>query len=413
MKIKEILKFVLPVKCYSFLQKMTIQLYFIKNVFPKKVTRQLYIIAKVIKYLSVIALVQVIKKKYIQIKWIFKINKKNIIWVGCFSSDESNIGDHAQTLAIEKFLQKHFSDYQVICFFRNEVGNSRWNRMVHNIGKNDLVFIHSSGDFGSRYNIITEKNIIEEDIYKKEIFVKKYSWHDIRKKIIMSFPKNPIIQLPTTVYYEDNEKGKKILEQDMIFYRDKNVMVLCRESQSNAILSRSINCKSRFFPDFVFYLKPTSVRKTRKGALLNLRTDSESKFNQGERNKISEMVKKALPEVLDMDAHKLTFPIIDLIRENYINSIFHIYQSREVIITDMMHGMIFAVINQTPCVVLDDAIPHKISAYKDILGKSVKFANNIYEIPKLMQEALDEPFQGTDLSSYFANFKKDILEEIT
>ena len=43
------------------------------------------------------------------------------MWVGCFDPSEHNIGDHAQTLAIEKFLEKNFSDFVVKRFYRTEV----------------------------------------------------------------------------------------------------------------------------------------------------------------------------------------------------------------------------------------------------------------------------------------------------
>ena len=376
-----------------------------------KMKKRLFFVQKIIAYCSVSAFWQAIIRKYIRIKGLLGIKKK-IIWVGCFAPHASSVGDQAQSLAVEIFLRKHFSDYQVHRFLRNEVGGVRWKKIVSGVKKEDIVMIHSSGDFGSRYRTCYDRCITMKDAHKIGMLTMEYSWHDIRRIIILSFPNNPIIHLPTTVYYEENEKGKETLRQDKKYYENKSITILCREPESHAIIASNFNCKSFFFPDFVFYLKPSLLKIGRKGALLLLRADSESKYTRSGRCAIKEKVKSVVSDVLDENIHKVTFPIIELIRENYINSIFRIYQSRRVVITDMMHGMIFAVINKTPCVALDEAIPHKISAYKDILGKSVAFADSIDMIPACIQEALDKPYRETDMSAYFENFRRDIMGEL-
>ncbi len=229
------------------------------------------------------------------------------------------------------------------------------------------------------------------------------------KKIILTFPNHAIIQLPTTVYYEDTEKGKKTLEQDKEFYRNKNFLLLCRELASEAIASKYLDCRSMFFPDFVFYLKPAISSPERRGGLLLLRTDGESKLSSEDRACIKESLRKISPVVFDKNIHNLAFPVTDFIKEKYISTVFDIYQRHEFVVTDMMHGMIFSVINKIPCIVLDDAIPHKISGYKNLLPRSVKFADTAEEVPSLVMEALREPYQETDLSSYFENFKNIVL----
>jgi len=91
--IKEILKSILPEKF---------------NIFLWEKKRDVLTMAKQAKYYSISIFVQVIKKKYMHMKCIFKANKKNIIWIGCFPPNESNIGDHAQSLAVEKFFKEIF-----------------------------------------------------------------------------------------------------------------------------------------------------------------------------------------------------------------------------------------------------------------------------------------------------------------
>ena len=99
-----------------------------------------------------------------------------LFWIGCFPPRVHSVGDHAQTLAVEKFLRENFSDYEIVRFYRTEVKKF----FQQSVRDDDLIFIHSSGDFGDLYS----------------------GWHDIRKKIISSFPNNRIIQLPVSVFYQ-------------------------------------------------------------------------------------------------------------------------------------------------------------------------------------------------------------------
>lgn len=366
---------------------------------------------KKIRYLSIPAFGKAVAEKYVWIRWGLKPAGKRILWIGAFPPRHSNLGDHAQTLAVEKFFQEKFQDYQVIKLLRNEIDGPRWNKLTCSIQEDDLIFIHSSGDFGSRYHRFTEKDAWGGHHPQKNSPPQESSWHDIRKKIIDAFPKNRVIQLPTTVYYESNEKGRKTQEEDRRFYSDKNFLVLCREPESTSILSKSAVCESCFFPDFVFYLKPKRISHVRKGGLIVLREDSESKFSQAEKDRLIDATRKIVPSVFVKNIQKAPFSMTPMVLENYLNEVFRIYQRYQFVITDFMHGMIFAVINKTPCIAFDGAIPHKVGGYKEILSRSVKFAKNEGEIPALIKEILCEPYHDVCLDEHFDNFRKNILKE--
>jgi exopolysaccharide biosynthesis predicted pyruvyltransferase EpsI len=173
--------------------------------------------------------------------------KKRILWVGCFDPTEHNVGDHAQTLAIEKFLEKNFSDFIIHRFYRSQVES-----FMKEAKHDDWIFINSSGDFG--------------DLYPK--------WHRIRKKIISTFHNNLIVQLPVSVNY----KNSAIFEEDKIFFRQrKNLLILCRNNEDLDLLTKNfVGCKIEFLPDFVYSLTPPSVSQERKGTLFVLRCDNES-----------------------------------------------------------------------------------------------------------------------------------------
>lgn len=323
---------------------------------------------------------------------------RKIIWIGLFPPHNLSVGDHAQVVAIQKWFRDYFPNLEVVRSYRQlPDGIENWDRFLTTTKRDDLIFIHSSGDFGS---LFCWTGVPPPD-----------RWHGMRKKFISTFPGNKIIQLPVTAYYHDNEVGRKTLEEDRQFYKDKNnVILMAREQVSYEILANSLDCKSLFVPDFVFYLKPILVNRERNGALLALRSDHEARFNQNEKLKVKDIIAEFIPNIVVKDVQISSCPLTDKNRENYINEILDYYQNFEVMITDRMHGMIFSVITKTPCIALDDRIPHKLSGYKSLLSRSVKFVKNIEGIHYAITEILSEPYQETDLTSHFTNLNEEILK---
>jgi len=355
------------------------------------------------------------------------MSEKKIIWIGLFPPQVPNVGDHAMIIAIQKWFEDNFPNWEVIRFYRHIRFGRRedWDRLLKTVKKDDLVFIHSGGDFGTFYWTGEEK----------------YPWHKTRRKIILSFPNNKIIQLPVTVFYHNTKWGKIILEEEANSIKvRKNIILMCRDPKSYEILANAYVHKSFFVPDFAFYLKPDLVKKERKGALLILRKDAESRFNQEKNPKIilklpkeiraplcklvtissfvftrrahvrvKTMVEKVISNVTVKDVQVAGYPITDKNRESCINRTLDYYQSFKVVITDRLHGMIFSVITKTPCIAIDGRIPHKLSGYKKLLSRSVKFVKNIEEIPNAMREVLSKPYQETDITSYFTTLKEKIF----
>lgn len=318
---------------------------------------------------------------------------KKIIWIGAFPPMHSNMGDHAQTVAVEKYFKDKFPDYMVISLNRNQVSINRLKKISSILKEDDLVFIQSSGDFGSKYHDF-------ENSYCK-----------LRKEIVDIFNNNKVINLPTTVYYEENKRGREILNQDVAFFKNKQIIVLAREDVSASFLERHFESKSRFFPDPVFYLKPEITKKTRKGALILLRSDKESGISDRNRKKIVDISKQFVEIINDNDILKTSIPVVDIIRENYVNAICRVYQNYEFVITDRMHGMILGVISHTPCIAINGGIPHKISAYQSFLSDSVKFVDDIDDIGQAIHKIKMTAYKSTDMSCYYNELKTYIMAD--
>lgn len=326
---------------------------------------------------------------------------KKLIWVGYFPFHHRNMGDQAQTIAIEDYLHTYFDEYKIYKFNREEYGSDRWNKLEKDINEQDVIILSSTGDFGSRY------------IHQKK-YLGKYSWSDVRRRIVQNFPNNKIIQLPVTVFYGDEPKDYETIEKDRSVYTSaKHFIILCRESKSCAIL-QNLNIGNphniHFFPDFVFYYKPQLHSFQRKGILLTLRDGDESALTEQDKKQVLNIIQKQKKPVDQNDIMKAPFPLYRTVRDKYLEKICREIQKYELVVTDRMHGMILAVITQTPCVVLDDAIPHKISGYESFLKGAVHFAHGINDLPSILDNVFRSEYQKIDFDHYFDDFRKMFVE---
>ena len=310
-----------------------------------------------------------------------------IFWVGAFPPENKNVGDHALTLAVKKFLADKFADYKVKKFTRNKIDSF----FKETLALDDLVFIHSSGDFG--------------DLYLKS------GWHKTRKRIIAKYPKNRIVQLPVSIHYEDIGN----FEEDKSFFAYRpNLLILCRTQAGADLLKANFGCQIKHFPDFVFYLKPKLKQYSRDNILFVLRQDAETQSDKGLSRIVTHLrlpmraLQKAIhkdvyfvsgklaasidyrmktnyilnkfPNAVIKDVQISENPITDVNREQVINEVFDYYQHFKVVVTDRFHACVFSYLTNTPFITLKGRIPQKTS-----------------------------PITFTDLHRYFEQFRKLVL----
>lgn len=272
---------------------------------------------------------------------------RNLFWVGCFPSGSHSVGDHAQTLAVEQILKEQFSDYNIKRYSRKEVHQF----FQQQVNENDLIFLHSSGDFGDLYNV----------------------WHKIRKKIIAQYSHIKTVQLPVNVYYCSHT----VFEEDKIFFSDKtNLLILCRIEEDAELLRNNFGCKAKYFPDFVFSLKPHLINVERKGTLAVLRQDNESLLKRKAPKKIHRRWLKKLkdfmaainftkqiqiqyPNMLSHDTQISDIPITDSNRESIIFDVLDYFQHFKLVITDRFHACVFAILTKTSYMAVQSKIRGK------------------------------------------------------
>mgnify|MGYP001059217178 CR=1 FL=1 len=344
-----------------------------KNIFKKTIKK----IKELIFYLKL--------KKY--------KNCRKIIYVITPPPNLKNIGDHAQVVAIKKWFKENFAEFKVFEFDKNQVYN-----YINSIRKittpHDLIFLHSGGNLGDR------------GIWSEEA----------RRKIIENFPKNKIISLPQTIFFSNTEKGKRELEKSKkIYNKHRKLTVIARDYHSYDLAKKYFKkCKVMVSPDFVLSLgnfKKKNDEKERDGVLLCFRNDVESSIKEEEKEKI----KKYL-EALGIEYREFDTTIKNKIpknkREATLKSTLSFFAKHKLVITDRLHGVVFSIITETPCIALK-TVDHKlVGAMKWFIDlEYVKFAKNpseIYQyIPVLMKF---KPKSKIDWKKkYFDDLKNKLL----
>lgn len=272
-----------------------------------------------------------IKSLFMEMKYKIEQPKKNIPSIYLFSVPTfGNIGDLAIAEAEIKYINDNFKNYHLI-----EIPDYATNKAIIKVKKSiqdkDIVMIHGGGNIGNLYPKA------EKD----------------RRRIIQSFIKNPILSLPQSIYFTNNTKGEKEKKRSSILYRNaKNLTFIARDKKAEQDL-KQMGAKTIITPDIVFYLNKYISKEDRKGILFILRNDNEKLINEDFINKlISKLSPNHKCKISDTQINKEFIDIEE--RKQVISNKLDEYLKNKVVVTDRLHGMIFAYLTRTPCLVLNN-----------------------------------------------------------
>lgn len=218
-------------------------------------------------------------------------------------------------------------------------------------------------------------------------------WPDQERKtrsILRHFRKHRVIIFPQTAYWDlDTEEGREFFETSKQSYSiHQNLTVFLRENISFEIMKRNMpEVKSILVPDMAMMLH-YDFELERKGALVCLRNDVEKLLSDEEEQMIISSLndKKLRITRSDLCCERIVFPED---RKVVVDRKLKQFASSELVITDRLHGMIFAYITKTPCIVIE-SMSHKIrGCYDWIKGVSnIRIAGSVYEIPSLINDVV-------------------------
>ena len=191
---------------------------------------------------------------------------------------------------------------------------------------------------------------------------------------------------PQTVFFSRDKEGEEELKRSVSIYnKNKNLILIARDAESFECLKANFTNDVYMLPDVVLSLNAVDLEKERKGVLICLRRDKESIMNHQDVDEMENFLKGRVLEIRYTDTQ-----IDNYCKENrelLLKQKIEEFQSAELVITDRLHGMIFATITGTPCIAFDNfnAKVKNVYAYlKDAC--SVKLVHDFKEFT----EAYDE-----------------------
>jgi pyruvyl transferase EpsI len=317
--------------------------------------------------------------------------KKKIFYMS--TPIHGNMGDQAIVYATNKYLEKYFSEYEIIEVYRKDI--KRYVEFVKKIinDDNDIIVLHGGGNLG---------NIWVEEEYD-------------RRFIIETFPNNKILSMPQTISFTNDKFGEEELRKTIKSYSNhKKLVIVAREKISFEIMKKYLT-KNKIIinPDMVLLLSNMykANNSNRKGIMTCLRNDKESVIGN-EKNYFLDTIIQKFKDVYVYDT-VIKKTVLREQRERELIKMFDKFRRSKLVITDRLHGMVFSAITKTPCIVTK-SLDHKvIGTYewiKDLnyikLVKKLDYGN----IESIINELLKlENFNEIDFENMYFKGLRDKL----
>ncbi len=266
-----------------------------------------------------------------KIEFVFKLLNRRKKIILCNTPIHENLGDHAIAIAELNYLRERFPDFCIVEFEESLFTPKVINLFSKLISKNDMIVFQGGGFMG--------------DLWPH---------HEVRMhSIIEKCPDIIKIIFPQTCYLDD--KSDVALKKYKDSYKNsKNLYLIVREKKSYEFVKNEVFSESNLyiFPDIVLSLNYCNEAK-RDGILICLREDKESILSNEKKDRILKCIGKLNKKIYNTSTlFNRNVKITE--RERITQDKLKEFSKVEVVITDRLHGMIFAAITGTPCLVLDN-----------------------------------------------------------
>lgn len=272
------------------------------------------------------------KKYYIFIKYILDARKRDFILID--TPTHGNLGDHAIVMAEEQMILAQGKNYTELTAGQINL-REKWLSRI--IPSRKTILIHGGGFLGSIWSV-------EEERFRR---------------ILEAFSQNAIIVFPQTITFEvETEQGRKYFEEShRIYSAHKNLTVFVREKKSFEFMTQYMpEVNTVLVPDVVTYLDLQIDEGNRNGILLCMRSDREKKVKDEELAEIYTLTNRKYPaqriEYIDTVIRKT---VSVNARDKEVRKKLTQFKNAKLVITDRLHGMIFAAITNTPCIAIGNS----------------------------------------------------------
>lgn len=296
-----------------------------------------------------------------------------------------NLGDHAIVYSQERFFADRGLEKQIVEI--NSPDYQRYSQEIKEIIKaNDIIVIDGGGSMGS--------------LWLKE----EHKMQDILKR----FPENPIIIFPQTIFYSNDNFGKLELKNSAeVYSAHRNLHICAREEVSYDFMKKVYpTVDILLVPDMVLYLSDIQRDYPRDGVLLCLREDKEKQLDN---KKIEKIVYELKQRGLNVRNESTVIPecIPEQSRILKLDEKWNKFSSAKIVITDRLHGMIFAAITGTPCIAFDNSSGKVGNVYNWIKKLPyIHFVNDSTKIEEIIDDLIlndnvEYKYDNTELRPYY------------
>lgn len=282
---------------------------------------------------------------------------RRILYTGV--PDYTNLGDQAIAIATRLFLEKIAPDFDVLEMTDQQFGRVK-KRLPSLILRDTPVILQGGGHMGINWFEAGEKP---------------------RREILQTLTDRPMILFPQTIDYGDSPEGREQLEiSKPIYCSCSRLTITAREKFSFDIMKEAYpDVKVILVPDIALTLPRFRSDATRRGLMFCMRTDKERTFGAWKTRCLLELCENFASDFkfTSMIAAE-DFPPSE--RVHWVDHKLKEFSQAELVITDRLHGMLFAVVTETPCVVLESAT-HKTKGVFDWVKNLgyISYANSVEE----------------------------------
>ena len=319
------------------------------------------------------------RAKYIVRVWIpFQLHPEDK-YIMLATPIHGNLGDQAIILGQKQFLKQHMVEKRKYSKTILEVRNDDWlnhtDRITKLITSRDTIIIGGGGSIGTQWP--------DED--------------DKITDIIQRFSKQPTIIFPQTCWYQGDVLHTRLNRNRSIYEQAKHLTIMCRDIASYHFMKEHFPKNHVMLRrDIVMSLDllrlhrfADCIHSKREGIVLCFRRDHEKVLE----DRYTEELKTYISELgLSYTEQDTVVPQMISIqhREVELHNIWNVFGSSKLVITDRLHGMIFAAITHTPCIALNNNSGKVKGSYQFLReNPNIWFVEDATEVFRLLPELVD------------------------
>lgn len=298
------------------------------------------------------------------------------------AADYGNVGDLAITEAQRRYLEESFPD-SVVELVPISGTLSAIKRLRQAAGADDVVALIGGGNTGDMYDDIQ---------FLRELFITR-------------LPNLRQISFPQTIEFSDTLYGRWARRRARRVYRSHpRLVVMARDRRSRESAAALVGDNTVVTaPDVVLTVDATCPVAQRSGTLLVLRNDLERGIDDAAKDVIISSASKVGP-VAYQDTHLGDVRVTPADAQDVLDRYWTAWRETSLVVTDRLHGMIFAVITGAPCIALDSGTGKVSQFYRDWLQGEPSVV--------LMSEVSSESFERARRSLVSAQSGSDALRKI-